>query len=266
MDDGGGKPSCCSSSWFILSSSIGTCANHLASQCAARRSGRAVLLRKDALRSSKIRPDRRVCGCGSARAGAHPARGPRGLRPPRCLANRDPSRRSQRSGCSRRTADVGLAGLAVHEGVDRVHRHAPVSLWRLVAITLWSRCSWLRAARPWNGAKKTGAVAAASFRVIPETAETAETDLRDSGKDQAGGGHGVLMQARARRAERTISRASISPCHRGQPRAADRGQPTSPWRCCRAPQHPLGWGRQMPGPAGVARCPAVARGRRRGSS
>ena len=103
-------------------------------------------------------------------------------------------------------------------------------------------------------------------RVIPETAETAETDLRDSGKDQAGGGHGVLMQARARRAERTISRASISPCHRGQPRAADRGQPTSPWRCCRAPQHPLGWGRQMPGPAGVARCPAVARGRRRGSS
>ena len=63
-------------------------------------------------------------------------------------------------------------------------------------------------------------------RVIPETAETAETDLRDSGKDQAGGGHGVLMQARARRAERTISRASISPCHRGQPRAADRGQPT----------------------------------------
>ena len=128
---------------------------------------RAVLqrvLRKDALRSSKIRPDRRVCGCGSARAGAHPARGPRGLRPPRCLANRDPSRWSQRSGCSRRTADVGLAGLAVHEGVDRVHRHAPVSLWRLVAITLWSRCSWLRAARPWNGAKKTGAVAAASFR------------------------------------------------------------------------------------------------------
>ena len=164
MDDGGGKLSCCSSSWFILSSSIGTCANHLASQCAARRSGRAVLLRKDALRSSKIRPDRRVCGCGSARAGAHPARGPRGLRPPRCLANRDPSRRSQRSGCSRRTADVGLAGLAVHEGVDRVHRHAPVSLWRLVAITLWSRCSWLRAARPWNGAKKTGVVVAAPFR------------------------------------------------------------------------------------------------------
>ena len=61
-------------------------------------------------------------------------------------------------------------------------------------------------------------------RVIPETAETAETDLRDSGKDQAGSGHGVLMQARARRAERTISRASISPCHRGQPRAADRGR------------------------------------------
>ena len=42
--------------------------------------------------------------------------------------------------------------------------HAPVSLWRLVAITLWSRCSWLRAARPWNGAKKTGVVVAAPFR------------------------------------------------------------------------------------------------------
>ena len=84
-------------------------------------------------------------------------------------------------------------------------------------------------------------------RVIPETAETAETDLRDSGKDQAGGGHGVLMQARARRAERTISRASISPCHRGQPRAADRGQPTSPWRCW-SPAAALGVGETDAGP------------------
>ena len=117
-----------------------------------------------------------------------------------------------------------------------------------MAITLWSRCSWLRAARPWNGAKKTGAVATASFHVIPEMVETAETDLRDSGKDQAGGGHGVLMQARARRAERTISRASISPCHRGQPRAADRGQPTVTMALLPSPTAALGVGETDAGP------------------
>ena len=58
---------------------------------------------------------------------------------------------------------------------------------------LWSRCSWLRAARPWNGAKKTGA---ARGGAIPEAAET---DLRATGHDHHAGVCAHRVESRVER-------------------------------------------------------------------
>ena len=142
-----------------------------------------------------------------------------------------PRRGTRRTRCSRRRGSCSSA--CSREPVEARGDHVVVEV--LVAA-----CS---PAVEWREKNRSG-----GGRVILETAETAETDLRDSGKDQAGGGHGVLMQARARRAERTISRASISPCHRGQPRAADRGQPTVTMALLPSPAAALGVGETDAGP------------------